>query len=448
MFKKNKLTLLFSIVIGLSTTVVSCNSNINKKEVQKEISKKLINQEKNKFKFNNKQDLIFGLIKDNQELNNFPTIDSNLVEKNNFENIKEEKEKKSDINTILKTKNIFTTWKKKAKQTLRKKELEAANKKKNAYIIAGSTISALLVAGSVIGAGIYLFKYNRDPLHKTKAYFTDLAFKTYLKYKNIDVDFKDSFKNLIFYLYKENDQENKKLIDFLLGKAKEVIFDKKNINSIINKEEIKKWAKNFGENEKSNIKNNPILYFIEILGGSEGKNFLEEFLKFLKIMFNEKEKLKNISGFSSINYFFEKQENVEGILSSITSIFAGSSTVKNGVEFIITNGKDFLDEEKKGLLTVWIQFIDALRKIINKNGFKTQYKNELETLYNLFYNVIKQIFEDKDLNITSQNNEGILGFLSSIISNFVTKTFKITNIITPNTIKEWIENKDNKISDS
>ncbi|MDJ1646717.1 hypothetical protein, partial [Mycoplasma phocimorsus] len=193
---------------------------INKKEVQKEISKKLINQEKNKFKFNNKQDLIFGLIKDNQQLNNFSTIDSNLVEKNNFENIEEEKEKKSDINTILKTKNIFTTWKKKAKQTLRKKELEAANKKKNAYIIAGSTISALLVAGGVIGAGIYLFKYNRDPLHKTKAYFTDLAFKTYLKYKGIDVDFEDSFKNLIFYLYKENDYENKKLIDFLLGKAK------------------------------------------------------------------------------------------------------------------------------------------------------------------------------------------------------------------------------------
>ncbi|MDJ1647104.1 hypothetical protein, partial [Mycoplasma phocimorsus] len=69
MFKKNKLTLLFSSVIGLSTTIISCNSNINKKEVQKEISKKLINQEKNKFKFNNKQDLIFGLIKDNQQLN-------------------------------------------------------------------------------------------------------------------------------------------------------------------------------------------------------------------------------------------------------------------------------------------------------------------------------------------------------------------------------------------
>ncbi|MDJ1648788.1 hypothetical protein, partial [Mycoplasma phocimorsus] len=109
MIKKHKLAFLFSSVIGLSTTIVSCNLNINKKEAQKEISKKLINQEKNKFKFNNKQDLIFGLIKDNQELNNFPTIDSNLVEKNNFENIEEEKEKKSDINTILKSKNIFTT---------------------------------------------------------------------------------------------------------------------------------------------------------------------------------------------------------------------------------------------------------------------------------------------------------------------------------------------------
>ncbi|MDJ1645696.1 hypothetical protein QLQ80_01155 [Mycoplasma sp. M5725] len=93
MIKKHKLAFLFSSVIGLSTTIVSCNLNINKKEAQKEISKKLINQEKNKFKFNNKQDLIFGLIKDNQQLNNFSTIYSNLVEKNNFENIEEEKEK-------------------------------------------------------------------------------------------------------------------------------------------------------------------------------------------------------------------------------------------------------------------------------------------------------------------------------------------------------------------
>ncbi|MDJ1648081.1 hypothetical protein [Mycoplasma phocimorsus] len=447
MFKKNKLTLLFSNVIGLSTTIVSCNLNINKKEVQKEISKKLINQEKNKFKFNNKQDLIFGLIKDNQELNNFPTIDSNLVEKNNFENIEEEKEKKSDINTILKSKNIFTTWKKKAKQTLRKKELEAANKKKNAYIIAGSTISALLVAGGVIGAGIYLFKYNRDPLHKTKAYFTDLAFKTYLKYKNINVDFEDSFKNLIFYLYKENDQENKKLIDFLLGKVKEVILDKKDIKSIINKEEIEGWVKELGENRKTNIKNNPISYFIEILKGNNGEKILEEFLKLLKTFSDKKDKFETFPGFSDINAILEQPENAEGILSGVTSIIARFVTIKNGVDFIVEKGKKYLSNEKmKGILTIWVEFINILREKINKNEFKKLYEEQLKTLYILFYNVIKIFF--KNITFSIPNSNGFLGSVFSFASNLITKTFKITDIITPNTIQVWIENKNNKINES
>ncbi|MDJ1648376.1 hypothetical protein [Mycoplasma phocimorsus] len=443
MIKKHKLAFLFSSVIGLSTTIVSCNLNINKKEAQKEISKKLINQEKNKFKFNNKQDLIFGLIKDNQQLNNFSTIDSNLVEKNNFENIEEEKEKKSDINTILKTKNIFTTWKKKAKQTLRKKELEAANKKKNAYIIAGSTISALLVAGGVIGAGIYLFKYNRDPLHKTKAYFTDLAFKTYLKYKGIDVDFEDSFKNLIFYLYKENDQENKKLIDFLLGKVKKVIYNKEKIENIISKDEIKEWIKDFGEN-KENIKNNPISHFIEILKDNNGEKILEEFLKLLKKVSDEKDKFKTFLEFSNINMFFENANNDKNILPKITTFFSGSNTIKKVVDMIIENGKNIFDNEKKGFLTIFEKLITVLRDKINKN--KNKYNDKLDTLYNFLYNAIKLFSEKNELYISIPNPWGLGHILSwgwGLLSNGNDDKLKITDIITPDTIKNWIESNSN-----
>ncbi|MDJ1648962.1 hypothetical protein, partial [Mycoplasma phocimorsus] len=304
-----------------------------------------------------------------------------------------------------------------------------------------------LVAGGVIGAGIYLFKYNRDPLHKTKAYFTDLAFKTYLKYKNIDVDFEDSFKNLIFYLYKENDQENKKLIDFLLGKVKEIIFDKKDINSFINKEEIEGWVKDFAKNEKSDIQNNPISYFIEILKDNNGEKILEELLKLLKTVSDKKDKFKTFPGFSDINAILEQPENAEGILSGVTSIIARFGTIKNSIDFIVIKGKEYLHDEKmKGILTIWVEFINILREKINKNKFKKLYKEQLKTLYILFYNVIKIFF--KNITFSIPNSNGFLGSVFSFASNLITKTFKITNIITPNTIKEWIENKDNKINES
>ncbi|MDJ1647909.1 hypothetical protein [Mycoplasma phocimorsus] len=310
------------------------------------------------------------------------------------------------------------------------------------------TAMSLLLACGILSVGIYFFKYNRDPLHKTKAYFTDFIFKKYLKHINVDINFENIFKNLMFYLFKENDFEDRKLISFLIWKVKEVIFDKKDIESIFNEEQINNWIKEFSKNENNNtsIKNNPISYFIKILNNGKGKEILEEFLRILKITFNEKAKLENIPGFSSINSFFKKQENTEGILSNFASIFAGLSTVKNGVEFITTYGKTFLGKEKEGLLTVWIQFIDALRNIINKNNFKKQYENELKILYDLFYNVIEWIFKDLQLEIKEPiKDNGFFSLISLVINNFVVKTFKITDIVTPQTIKEWIEdNRSNK----
>ncbi|MDJ1647330.1 hypothetical protein, partial [Mycoplasma phocimorsus] len=265
----------------------------------------------------------------------------------------------------------------------------------------------------------------------------------YLKYKGIDVDFEDSFKNLIFYLYKENDYENKKLIDFLLGKAKEVIFDKKD-KDILSKEEVKNWVKDFGENGKTIIKNNPISYFIEILKGNNGEKILEEFLKLLKTFSDKKDEFEKFLEYDIINKFFKKQEKSHRLISGLTSIFAGFRTVKEVVEnIIIKYGKKFLNVDNNGMLTILVEFINALRNIVNKNEFKNKYKQELDVLYILFSNIIEIFFANYELDISIP----IPGF-NWLFQNFIINKFKITDIITPNTIKEWIENKNNKINES
>ncbi|MDJ1649059.1 hypothetical protein [Mycoplasma phocimorsus] len=439
MIKINKLAFLFSGIIGI-TTIISCNSNINKHKAQKIISKKLINQKNDISKIVDKQKSISLLLNSNNEKYIPFIIDSNLIEDNNLKNIKEN-QLKFNVNTILQTKKIFTIWNKKTKHKLKiKKELETLKKREKSYVMVRKTAMSLLLAGGILSVGIYFFKYNRDPLHKTKAYFTDFIFKKYLKHINVDINFEDIFKNLMFYLFKENDFEDRKLISFLIWKVKEVIFDKKDIKSIFNEEQINNWIKEFSKNENNNtsIKNNPISYFIKILNNENGEKILKEFLKLLTKIFENKEKININSDFN--NYLFKKTENTEGILSNFASIFAGLSTVKNGVEFITTYGKTFLDKEKEGLLTVWTQFINILRNIINKNNFKEQYKKELEILYNLFYNVIEWIFKDLQLEIKEPiKDNGFFSLISLVINNFVVKTFKITDIVTPQTIKEWIE---------
>ncbi|MDJ1648383.1 hypothetical protein [Mycoplasma phocimorsus] len=445
MIKINKLAFLFSGIIGI-TTIISCNSNINNHKAQKIISKKLINQKNDISKIVDKQKSISLLLNSNNEKYIPFIIDSNLIEDNNLKNIKEN-QLKFNVNTILQTKKIFTIWNKKTKHKLKiKKELETLKKREKSYVMVRKTAMSLLLAGGILSVGIYFFKYNRDPLHKTKAYFTDFIFKKYLKHINVDINFEDIFKNLMFYLFKENDFEDRKLISFLIWKVKEVIFDKKDIKSIFNEEQINNWIKEFSKNENNNtsIKNNPISYFIKILNNENGEKILKEFLKLLTKIFENKEKININSDFN--NYLFKKTENTEGILSNFASIFAGLSTVKNGVEFITTYGKTFLDKEKEGLLTVWTQFINILRNIINKNNFKEQYKKELEILYNLFYNVIEWIFKDLQLEIKEPiKDNGFFSLISLVINNFVVKTFKITDIVTPQTIKEWIEdNRDNK----
>ncbi|MDJ1646924.1 hypothetical protein, partial [Mycoplasma phocimorsus] len=264
----------------------------------------------------------------------------------------------------------------------------------------------------------------------------------YLKYKGIDVDFEDSFKNLIFYLYKENDYENKKLIDFLLGKAKKVIFDKKD-KDILSKEEVKNWVKDFGENGKLDIKNNPISYFIEILKGNNGEKILEEFLKLLKTVSDKKDKFKTFPGFSDINMFFENANNDKNILPKITTFFSGSNTIKKVADIIIKGGKNIFDDEKKGFLTIFEKLITALRNKINKN----KNNDKLDTLYNFLYNAIKWFSEENKLYISIPKLWGFGHILSwgwGLLSNGNGNKLKITDIITPDTIKNWIEsNSDN-----
>ena len=236
----------------------------------------------------------------------------------------------------------------------------------------------------------------------------------------------------------------KKLISYFVGRIKEVALKRKEFKSILNKDEIKNWAKAFNDDSKEtkfSVNNNPISYFLKMLEGNNGENILREFIKLLKKVFENNEKLNSITGFNKIKNYFEKPMNAEGLISTVTSFLAGLSSIKNGVEFIVDKGKEFLGDEKRYLLSLWIKFVNVLRKIINKNGFKEQYKEELKNLYDLFYNIIKSVFKDVNLETkeSQQQNGGILNFLSSIIGSFITKTFKIIDIITPKTIKEWIE---------
>ena len=432
-----KLSIAFVSTINL-LDITSCKfavSNLDKKRIDKKLSFQ------NEFE-NNKIQKQVSLLSVNDEKYISVVTKENLIELNNSS----QSQLNFNLNTIIKTKEISSKWRKEAKRLLkRRREVELATKRKKSITIAAKTISTLLIISGIVGAGIYLFKYNRDPLHIIESHLVDLGLKAFLKFKKIDIDFQDSFRNLIFYIFKENDSEDKKLISFFVGRIKEVILNKKNIKEILNEEEIKKWIKSFQEENDKKMKNdNPISYFLKMLEGNNGENILREFIKLLKKAFDNKDNLNKIPGFDKIKEFFEKAENTEGLLSTFTSLLAGLNSIKSGVDFIIQKGKDYLEEDKKGLITIWSKLIDSLRKIVNKGNFKEQFKDELENLYNFFYNIVKFIFKDKELKIEAlQNNSGILGLFGSILNSVISQTLKITNIVTPKTIKEWIENYTN-----
>ena len=260
MSKRNRLTFLSLSVLGISTAV-SCAQNTIKKQEIKKINTKLNIQKENQFLHKNKSDESLLLNDNTNNKDSFPVVESSLIENNNIGNIGKI-ELKLELNSILNINKIFKKWNKRVKQTLRKKkELEAHKKKKKIIVATTTTLSSLLLVSGIIGTGVYLFKYNRELLHKIDAYLVDLGLKAFLKIKKIDADFMDAFKNLIFYLFKENDSDDKKLIYFFADRVKEVVFKKREIKDILPKEDIEKWIKEFGEDKNkddTNKINNPI----------------------------------------------------------------------------------------------------------------------------------------------------------------------------------------------
>ncbi|MDJ1647372.1 hypothetical protein [Mycoplasma phocimorsus] len=142
--------------------------------------------------------------------------------------------------------------------------------------------------------------------------------------------------------------------------------------------------------------------------------------------------------------FFENANNDKNILPKITTFFSGSNTIKKVVDMIIENGKNIFDNEKKGFLTIFEKLITVLRDKINKN--KNKYNDKLDTLYNFLYNAIKLFSEKNELYISIPNPWGLGNILSwgwKILSNGNDDKLKITDIITPDTIKNWIESNSN-----
>ena len=448
MSKRNRLTLLSFSILGV-TTSISCTQNTIKKQEIKEIDTKLNIQKENQFLDKNKNDESLLLDNNINNKDSYLVVESSLIENNNIGNIGKIN-LKLELNAILNINKIFKKWNKRVKQTLKnKRELEAYKKKKQIIVATTTTLSSLLLVSGIIGASVYLFKYNRELLHKTEAFLVDLILKAFLKFKRVDIDFENSFRNLMFYLFKENEESDKKLIDFIIKKAKDIIHYKKGIENLIEQNEIKEWIKQFKEDKNKNnnsISNNPISYFLKILEGNNGEKILIQLIKLLTKISKKPEELNAIPGFDKLSDLFKKTETKKSALSNITTILAGLDGIKNSVEFIIEKGKIFLDEEKNGLFTIWIKFINVLGKIISKNNFKDQYKNDLENLYNFFFNTLKKVFKDTDLKTNEPNKNGsIFDAIGSILGNFIIKTFKIDDVVTPDTIKNWIENyKDKK----
>ncbi|MDJ1648724.1 hypothetical protein, partial [Mycoplasma phocimorsus] len=176
------------------------------------------------------------------------------------------------------------------------------------------------------------------------------------------------FKNLLFSLFKENDFKDRALIDFFIKETKKIIWKGKKITDIFNKNTINEWVKNFSENKK-NIENNPISYFYNILKGPNGTKIFEELLKLLFIFSEQKDKFKEIN---SIYNLLEEPQNPEGLLSTTLSTIIGWSTTKNGIEWLIDIGKNYLDETKKSILNICNIFVQVLRNIINEGNFKNK----------------------------------------------------------------------------
>ena len=442
MSKRNRLTFLSLSILGIST-VISCAQNTIKKEEIREIDTKLNIQKENQYLHKSKNDDSLLLNDNTNNKDSFPVVESALVENNNIGKI----ELKLELNSILNINKIFKKWNKRVKQTLRKKkELEAHKKKKKIIVATTTTLSSLLLASGIIGTGVYLFKYNRELLHKIDAFLVDLGLKAFLKIKKIDADFMDAFKNLIFYLFKENDSDDKKLINFFANRVKEVIFKKREIKDILPKEDIEKWIKEFGENEnKDNYpkNNNPVSYLLKILESESGEKILMEFVKLLDIASKKKDELKNIKGLDKVDELLEQPNNTNGVLSTISSFLSKFNAVKNGVEFIIEHGKEYLESNKKGLINILEKLIKTLRKIINKN--KNQFSN-LSVLYNFVYNWIKLLFKGREFIVSIPNLWGLGNLFNSgfdLLLGKERRTFKITDIITPETIKKWIEDNTN-----
>ena len=178
---KNRFSILSTISL-LPIATISCSNISVKQNIIKNLSNKQIKQE---FK------TINGLLSSLETQGIFENSTTNF-----YENIIEQ-EVNNDVFTIISLNKTLKKWRKKT-QNSKKIKLQAQKAKRKSKII--SLVSWVLGISTLVGIGVYLFKYNRDPLHKAKAFVADFALKKYLKnIQKLDVDFEDILRNLIFF---------------------------------------------------------------------------------------------------------------------------------------------------------------------------------------------------------------------------------------------------------
>lgn len=435
---KNKL-FIFSSLIFLPIATISCN-NINLKHgnIKNSDSNSIKNsftklQVPNKNSNNPISKQIY--LNHTQTLSKYSQSALNITE-NIQDNFYEEEYDQQHFSSIINLKKITKKWLKKTRVSKQIK-LQSQKSKRNSKII--SSVSWALGISSLLGVGLYLFKYNRNPLHKTGAYIVDFGIKSFLKYMKVDLKIDSQLRDLLFNIFRENDFEGRKIINWLLNKLKDAIYNKK-FENIITKEEAKGWIESYKSEDKDENKpkvdnDNPISHVLQMLKGENRESVLASILALMKFVKDKETDLKKVEIFNK--KIFEREEiykhlksdnNADGITSSLVSLAVSFGFIKNGIDFLFEQAVKRLPQQsdKQGLLTLLIDIIKSLKVIINESEFKIKYKDELQVLYDLLYNLIKLAFGEQEI-----INKSF--FLFNI-------RLKITDIITPLVIKNYMEN--------
>lgn len=437
-----KLSLISITFLGLSLTTISYKSKSN--DVKYTKIEKLgarINSLNNLDENAQRNNINFS--KENALLSNTIQLkrnDISLIEKAHFNKQQLQitsSSNKFDFSQFSNIVAIINKWKKLVKPKKLSKSFKERLKNKNIISKKVKTaISSVLGIGIATIVGFFLIKHSRYLTNKAQAYVADTALKKFLKYKSVDFELEDNFKNLVFNLLWENQYNDRQLVSWSLRKLRDKFLYKKDLPG---SDQIKNWLKDFNDAKKLNtVTENPFNYILNMLKGEQGSQIFEVLIKLMKKI-SEKNDLKTdvisklgLNDSSDIsNLIKSSSENKETLTSTISSLFLSIGPIKYSLEWLIEKGKKAIkNEETQSYLSTWLEFAKVLRKIINKDNFKIKYMTELKVIYDFQANLLNKLIGSTELIDSS------LWTLSWLLPEI---KYKASDIITPNLIKSWFE---------